>query len=246
LRGFRGSKKAVALILLSILALCWVTVYSSSLYQRRKGERFIADLKTFPFSTADFAQVRDFVLQHGGIPIQDSSLTAPSVCSVRDCVFRIQIGHPLSRPPAIRRLYRFFYPILTSIGFRPWLIDSQFEVQNGVLMRSATTVGQVKRVDWRAYDGLLIMEYWIHTDRSTTPYSRPDDRGDRYTVTRPHVTGPPIEILESWVVQTPAAPMNRVFDIDLHCFTTIFHGCSDLGALAPSAWQDREAALKSR
>ena len=82
-----------------------------------------------------------------------------------------------------------------------------------------------------------MIEYSIHTERAVTPYSRSTDRPNEYAVVAPHVTGPPTEILSAWVGQTPDAPMNHVFDVDLRCFTTILHGCSDLSALAPSAWQ---------
>jgi len=242
LRRFRRSKTGFVVVLLSILALCWLTLYFSSLYQRRRAQRLVADLRTFPFATADFTQVRDFVLQHGGVPIEESSQRPPFSCTVHDCMFQIWLGHPFSRPPTNQSLWQSLYPTLPSLGLRPWLIYAQFEVRSGVLMRSTTSVGQVKRRDWGTYDGLLTLEYSIHTERNATPYSRLGEGGADYTVTTPHVTGPPTELLESWVLQTPEAPMNRVFDIDLRCFTAIFHGCSDLGALAPSAWQQRQQA----
>jgi hypothetical protein len=105
-------------------------------------------------------------------------------------------------------------------------------------------VGQLRRSSWQTYNGLLTLEYSIHTERDATPYSRLSAQGGDYVVTRPHVTGPPTEALQSWVLQTSDAVMNRVFDIDVRCFTSVFHGCSGLGALAPSAWQKYEATLK--
>lgn len=237
MRSRRGLRKGFVIALLSLLVLCWLALYFSCLYQRRKAERFLADIKKFPFATADFEQVRDFVLQHGGMPAQHPSQTPPFVCTVSDCTFQIWIGHPFSRPPRNRWLWQSVYPMLPSVGLRPWAIYSQFEVRSDLLFRSTTTVGQLRRRDWRTYDGLLTLEYSVHTEQNATHYPRFGERDGDYAVSVPHVTGPPTEALEAWVLQRSDAPMNRVFDIDLHCFTSIFHACSNPGAFAPSAWQ---------
>jgi hypothetical protein len=237
LRRLRGSKKIFALSLLSIFAFSWSALYFSSLYQLRKAERLVADLRTFPFATADFAEVRDFVFQHGGIAMQELPQTPPSACTVQDCMFQIWLGRPFSRPPTNQWVWQSLYPTLPYLGLRPWTIYAQFEVRSGVLMRSITTVGQLRRKD--------IIEYSIHTERTVTPFFRSDELTNDYAVVVPHVTGPPTEALIAWVLQTPDAPMNQVFDVDLRCFTTIFHGCSDLGALAPSAWQHYRGKMKT-
>lgn len=233
MRRLRGSKKIFARIVLSVLAFAvfsWVALYLSSLYQCRKADRLVADLRTFPFATAGFAEVRDFSLRHGGAATQELSQTPPFACTVQACEFQIWLGHPFSRPPMNQWLWQSLYPTLPYVGLRPWIIYAQFEVRSGVLMRSTTTVGQLRR-------GGFIIEYSVHTGRTLTPYSRSDDRSNDYAVVAPHVTGPPTEALQAWVKQTSDAPMNQVFDVDLRCFTTIFHGCSNLSALAPSAWQ---------
>jgi hypothetical protein len=230
LRRLRGSKRICALTLTSILAFGWCALYLSSLYQCRKAERLLAHLRRFPFATAGFAEVRDFSLQYGGSPLREASQTSPFGCTEQVCTFQIWLGRPLSRPPMNQWLLQYLYPALPYVGLRPWIIFTEFEVRGGALMRSTTTVGQLKR-------GGFTIEYSIHTQRSATPYSRSDDRPNEYVVVAPHVTGPPTEVLSAWVVQTPDAPMNHVFDVDLRCFMTLFHGCSDLRALAPSAWQ---------
>ena len=238
MRRFCGSKKGFAVVLLLLVAVCWLALYLSSLYQRRRAQRLVGDLKAFPFATADFAQVRDFVVLHGGGPAQEPSLLPPFGCAASGCELEIWLGYPFSRPPVNQRLWQSVYPSLPFFGLRPWAVYARFEVQNGVLVRSTTIFGQIKRNDWSTYDGLLTVEYSVHTERAAT---RPVPSGS-YMVTTPHVTGPPTEALQSWVQQTSDAPMNSVFDIDLRCFTSIFHGCSNVGALAPSAWQRRQQA----
>src|SRR5690349_21157992 len=92
LRRLRGSKKICALILTSILAFSWFALYLSSLCECRKAERLLADLRRFPFTTAGFAEVRDFSLQHGGSPLQQVSPTLPFGCTEQVCTFQIWLG----------------------------------------------------------------------------------------------------------------------------------------------------------
>src|SRR6185437_9229191 len=103
LRRLRGSKKICALILTSILTFSWFALYLSSLYQCRKAERLLADLRRFPFATAGFAEVRDFSLQYGGAPLQEASQTPPFDCTEQVCTFQIWVGRPFSRPPMNQR-----------------------------------------------------------------------------------------------------------------------------------------------
>ena len=180
--------------------------------------------------TADFAEVRDFSLQHGGLATQELSQTPTFACTIQDCEFQIWLGRPFSRPPTNQWLWQSLYPTLPYVGLRPWLVWVRLEVRSGVLMRSTTTVGQLRR-------GGFTIEYSVHTGRNSTPYSRPDDRSHDYVVVAPHVTGPPTEVLQAWVKQTSDAPMDQVFDVDLRCFKTVFRGCSNLSVLAPAAWQ---------
>jgi len=244
LRGLARSKKIFVVILLFILAFSWLSLYLSSFYQRRKAEHLIAELRTFPFATAGFAEVRDFVLRHGGMAKPEPSQAPPFGCTAQGCMFQIWLGRPFSQPPTNQQVWQSLYPTLPYVGLRPWNVYVQLEVRNGVLMRSTTIVGQLRRGDMGTF-GLLTIEYSIHTERSSTPYSRSGDRTDDYLVLTPHVTGPPTKALSSWVVQSSDAPMNRVFDVDLRCLTTIFRGCSDPSALAPSAWQHYRARLET-
>ncbi len=168
LRRLRGARKIFTLILPSILAFSWLALYLSSLYQCRKAERLVADLRTFPFATAGFAEVRDFSLQHGGTATQEPFQTPPFACTVQACIFQIWLGRPFSRPPTNQWLWQSLYPTLPYLGLRPWVIYAQFEVQSGVLMRSTTTVGQLRRGD-------STIEYSIHTGRSLMHCFQPRD-----------------------------------------------------------------------
>jgi hypothetical protein len=225
------------------LALTWVVLYVGSRSQRRKAERLIADLRAFGFSGANFTAVRDFALQHGGVVAEGvPSQSPPFTCTVQNCMFDAWLGFPFSRPPANQRLWHSLYPNLPYLGLRPWVIYVNFEVRDGVLARSSTHIGQLKRAGLGSYAEL---EYSILTERTPTFYRPPAGRSDDFVVSKPHVTGPPTEAWGAWTLQASNAPMNRVFDIDLRCLTTILHGCSGLSALAPSAWQHYQAALKS-
>jgi hypothetical protein len=236
--------KIVALVMLSTIAFSWVVLYLSARYERRKAEHLIADLRVFPFATAGFAEVRDFALQHGGgVAGGGPSQTPPFTCTAQNCRFDIWLGRPFSRPPTNQWLRQPLYATLPYLGLRPWVVYADFEVRGGVLMRSRTQIGQLKRGALGGYMGLLTIEYSILTERTTTPYFRQTGRSDDYAVVKPHVTGPPTEAYQAWVLQAPDAPMTRVFDTDLRCLTTIIHGCSGLSDLAPSAWQHYQASF---
>jgi hypothetical protein len=49
------------------------------------------------------------------------------------------------------------------------------------------------------------------------------------------------------VLLTPDAPIQRAFDINVHCFSAVFRACRGLDELAPSAWAEYQAGrAKSR
>lgn len=68
----------------SLLALClfaWLVLYFDSVHQRIRAERLISDLKSFPFSSAGFAEARSVSARYGGKPFA-SPVREPG-CSVR-------------------------------------------------------------------------------------------------------------------------------------------------------------------
>jgi hypothetical protein len=58
------------------------------------------------------------------------------------------------------------------------------------------------------------------------------------------IEGPPQEVWLAWVPLVPNAPMSRVFELDLRCFSALWHGCAGYRELAPSAWTDHQASYK--
>jgi len=250
-RRFLKAAKILVLVLLSTSLVGWIVLCVSSLYERRRADRLFADLKKFPFATARFAEVRDFAIEHGGTVAEGPpSQTPPFTCTVQNCTFEIWLGHPFSRPLANQWLWQSLYPTLPYLGLRPWGVYVNLVVTGGELASSRTSIGQLKRGTLRDYKGLLEIEYSILTERPRTSLSFGQlssaiARSGDYAVFSVHVTGPPTEAWETWMLQTPDAPRDRVFDTDLRCLTSIIHGCSGLNSLAPSAWQHYQATLKT-
>jgi hypothetical protein len=44
--------RLIAPSLIAVLAISWLCLYLDSVYERRRAEHLVADLKSFPFSTA--------------------------------------------------------------------------------------------------------------------------------------------------------------------------------------------------
>lgn len=247
-RRFRGAFRFSVALLFVVFSCSWLWLYLASIHQRHKAERFTSDLRSFPFATAGFVEVRDLVLRHGGTALQTLPQNPPFTCTVRDCTCAVWIKHPLMRLPLEGRAAELLYSTLPYFGIRPWVVYARFEVNGGKLARSRTTIGQLRRGRMGTYEGLLPIEYAVSTDRTATPYSKIGDRGDVYVVSSPTaITGPPAEMWTAWILQTPDAPIGRAFDVDLRCFTAVMRGCAGLRQLAPSAWADHEAqAVKFR
>jgi hypothetical protein len=126
---------SVSLALLGALALGWLLFYLDSLHERRRAERLIAELKSFPFSTAGFPELRDLASRYGGSPVlqfpivhfpppglpqiappkaphpgdlQGQEVKVPMtgpICNIRDCTFEIDIA------PRLFKLLSFDTPV---------------------------------------------------------------------------------------------------------------------------------------
>jgi len=217
------------------IALSWTFVYVDSILQRRRAERLIADLKSFPFAIAGFNEVRELVARNRG-SIQHPPQTMSSDCPSRDCNFRIEINHPLIPLPLEGYIGQFEYEALVYAGIRPWGVRADFFIKEGKLSETATGIGQIYLE--KTWSGKTIpagREYRVFT--ASNGINNGGHPG--YTVIKPHVTGDG-EILETWAAQKAGVPMDRVFDVHLRCFTSILHGCRDFSELAPSAWADHE------
>ncbi len=131
----------------------------------------------------------------------------------------------------------WFGLVLVNSGIRPWAAGVDFEIKNGLLLESSTGVAQLKRSKFGSYEGLAPLGYSVRC----RAHSKNGEQNGNYIVFRPHITGGFADALIARVIQTPNAPMQRAFDINLQCFTAVFRACSGLDELAPSAWADFQA-----
>ncbi len=238
LRRFRGGLLRALSAFVIVFACCWFAIYLDSFYQRRRAERFLSDLRSFPFASAGFSEVRDLVTRNGGAGLQELPQRFPLTCTIRDCTFEVWIQHRLLRLPLESPTAELVYSTLPYFGIRPWVVYSRLEVKGGKLSRSDTQIGQLRRGKLKTYEGLLPIEYEVRTER---PQSL-DLGGSGYVVGPPSaITGPFEELWIAQVPQAPGAPVSRAFDVDLHCFTSILRGCTGFRELAPSAWADNQA-----
>jgi hypothetical protein len=238
LRRFRGGLLRGLGAFLTVLACCWLALYLDSVHQRQRAERFVSDLRSFPFASAGFVEVRDLAIRHGGAGLQELPQCFPLSCTIRDCTFEVWIKHRLLRLPLEPSTAELVYSTLPYFGIRPWVVHSRFEVKDGKLSGSVTQVGQLRRGRLKSYEGVLPIEYEVWTDRPQTL----DIGGAGYLVGPPSaITGPFEEVWIARVPQVPDAPASRAFDVDLRCFTSILHGCTGFRELAPSAWADNQA-----
>ena len=235
-----GLLRAVSAVLI-ILACCWLVIYLDSVYQRRRAERLLSDLRSFPFGSATFDEVRDLALRHGGFGVQSIPPRFPSGCTAQQCTFEVRIKHPLARLPLEGRSAELLYSALPYLAIRPWSVYSDFEIRGDRLETSSTQIAQLRRGKLRSYEGLLPITYQVWIDR----HLNMDLGKNGYRVGPPDgIEGPPQEVWLAWVSHAPDAPMSRVFDLDLHCLSAAWHGCSGFRELAPSAWADYETSFK--
>jgi hypothetical protein len=164
-------------------------------------------------------------------------------CTPRDCIFDIWIRPRLFNLPLNYETSRFLYSGLARVGLRPWVVSGRFEVRDGKLWESRTGVGQFRHARIASYEGLILLGYEvISMSRAEALNShRPE-----YAVGVPHVTGTVSDDLSTWIVQASNAPINRAFDIRLHCLTTVSRACRGFAELAPSAWGDYQAEKQLR
>jgi hypothetical protein len=266
---FRRAVLSASLALVGVLALGWLLLYLDSLHERRRAEHLIADLKSFAFANAGFFEVREIANRYGGSAIQplplqqlrppgpplrkspsvaDSEERAPQArtgrdCTPQHCIFEVHIRpHPFDQSLDDQKLW-FLYTALGSVGLRPWVVYARFEVRDGTLWESLAGVGQFKPARIGAYKGLVPQGYQVvYMSRANAL----DSHRPEYAVGVPHITGTVSDELWTWIAQAPNAPINRAFDVRLHCLTTVSHACRGFAEIAPSAWSDYQAEKESR
>ena len=223
-----------------VVVFSYLVLYMDSVHQRRKAERFISELKVFPFATAGFDETRDFALRFGGHAVQSVPQKPPFTCTVRDCAFVLRI-----KPSAVSVFNgesepkRLLGLALLRLGIRPWGLTAVFRVHNGKLEESRIDVGQFRQGGTGRYQGPIEISYSVRTARVWPSPFPPPELHNNYLLTRPSaITGPPAEILIVHLLQSPDAPTTRAFDLRLDCLSTILCGCRNFSELAPSPWAD--------
>jgi hypothetical protein len=269
-RRVRSAVLSASLTFVGALALGWLWLYLDSLHERERAELLIADLKSFPFATARFVEVRELANRYGGTAVQSFRVlqflppgpplikfpgsTDPQermplvrtrpICTPQDCIFDIWIRPRLFNLPLNYETSWFLYSGLAHVGLRPWVVGGRFEVRDGKLWESRTGVGQFRHARIRSYEGLILLGYQVI---SMSRAKALDDRiRQEYAVGVPHVTGTISDDLSTWIVQAPNAPINRAFDVRLHCLTAVSHTCRGFADLAPSAWGDYQAGKSAQ
>jgi hypothetical protein len=258
-------RRVVCSSLLAFLGLCalgWLWLYLDSLYELRRAEHLIADLKSLPFSSAGFHEVRDFVNLHGGAPIlqfpnlqstppglpqidEEGHLQMPAVgqyptCTPQDCRFEITVKPRVWRISMIlmsERTPSWIPSALASFGIRPWIVGVDFEIHDGLLLESRTAVAQMKHSNFGSYSGLASLGYSIHW----RAHLKNGEQNGNYILFKPHITGVFADVLIARVISSSNVPMQRAFDINLHCFTAVFRACNGLDELDHSAFADFQA-----
>ena len=137
-----------------VVACSWVSLYLDSVHQRRKAERLILNLKSFPFATSGFVEVRELAERYGGMaiqqfplvnfpqsgyPVKDSlgHLQMPLLedggltCTVRDCTFEIWIRPWHLRTFPRGRAEMLLISVLEHIGICPWGVNATLKSKTG-------------------------------------------------------------------------------------------------------------------
>jgi|SRR5208283_277835 len=267
----RSTVRSPLLAIIGVFASSWLLLYLDSLHERRRAEHLIADLKSFPFATAGFPEVRELANRYGGTAVQSFPLlqflppgpplnrfpgspgwreevplpqvrTLPT-CTPQDCIFDVWITPRLWRHdlPFSCKASAFLGSVLAYLGLRPWAVSVRFEVREGKLWESRTGAAQDRHAKSGSYEGLIPLGYGVI---SLSRANASNSLRSEYAVGVPHVTGAVSDDLQAWFVQVPDAPIKRAFDIHTHCLTAVVHSCRGFADLAPTAWADYQAELK--
>lgn len=264
-RHFRTGVRRTALGLLVVVACSSVLLYVDSVHQRRKAERLISDLKSFPFARAGFGEVRELAERNGGAAIQQFPLVnfpqygypvkdplghlqmpllenGEPTCTVRDCTFGVWIRPWHLRAFPRDRAEMLLLSVLEHLGIRAWGVDATFKIKDGKLSETHTGFGRFGPATLGRFTGQVPLAYEV----VSATHLEYGDRSPDYVVFAPHVTGGPAEGLSAWFLQTPNAPTRRAYDVDLRCVTAIWLDCGGLSELAPSAWADYQSELNKK
>lgn len=260
-RRFHVTVRLVMRLVLVFIACSWLFLYLDSVYQRRRAESLVADLKSLDFATAGFPEIRDLVIRNGGIAVHRDSLpTLPDfgnplpsdprgnfvfnrpgpVCTRQNCNFQLFITSRLARLPLQGRTEELFYSTLPYLGVRTWALGAIFEVRKGKLERSDMRVSdfRIDRLELGYPRRLIPLGYEVETLLRDSPrFDLCRNQDYRVFLDHGHPVKMPQNVLHTCVLQTARTPTKRAFDMNLRCLNGIFRGCT-FDELAPSAWAD--------
>lgn len=243
-----------AIILAVVLILGWLFSFLDSFHKRQRAEHFISELKSFPFATAGFGDVRALMdrnggtslqqfpnwrLPHIGLPHGPTPTLVPEgggpTCTVQDCIFEIRINpRPLGLVPNSRAAI-FLRSVLAHVGIRPWGVFATFEIKRGRLDRSRTQIGQASISEMSNAYGFL--DTRLYTVECVLDH--PANLDSRDYVVGPQANNLNVEnFLMARLVRPSSESTRKAFDVHLGCFTTVARSCNGFHELAPSAWAE--------
>jgi hypothetical protein len=248
---FRKIAKASLASVLVLSIVGWLYLYTDSIVKRRRAERLISGLKSFPYSTAGFSETRDFVDRNGGtalVQYPDVNLSAPNPpvadenghtlqptvetfprCDKENCAFEIWVK-PRSFVLASMNHSNWRCSLLTFLGLRPWVSGGRFEVAAGHIKKVSFSVSQVSI---RRIEGERL---FVPVGYTVSMFDDQLDQAiDGFWVDRPHISIP-VDALSAKVEMGSKSAIKRGMDVQLLCLTDIFQSCGDVSEIAPSAW----------
>jgi hypothetical protein len=166
-------------------------------------------------------------------------------CSSTHCSFTISLGYGWTWPPSLI----YGTDILRKVGIRVSRFDGSVQVRDGHVIRTVFEV-------WtEAKRGAPFGQWLVVTTELTDHFPQSDYyRGRRlgledhpnHYVTKPHLsTSGRGEILVAAVTpDATSTEIERAFDFRLSCTSSLV-GCSELGDLLPTAWEDYVALERS-
>jgi hypothetical protein len=167
-RRFRAGVRPIFLVSFTVFSCGLALVVLRLGLPAAKSESLMAGLKSFPFASAGFSDVRELAIHHGGTAVQQfppftiatlrralprlgrgkvriPRIPAGPICTAQDCTFEIWTKTRLARLPLERRAAELLYTALPYLGIRSWILYSGFGVSGGKLEGSRTTVGEERR-----------------------------------------------------------------------------------------------------
>ena len=231
--------KLILFLLLAVPSLTWVVLRASLVVKARQAQALLSQVKALRVRESAFADARKLADQyHGRVDYQGEP------CTFEKCTYAIFLGPSWDQQP------NFLGNALRFVGIRTYRADGSVQVRDGRIMEVAFDVdteaklgaagGQWIAASAKVSDHFSRSDYYTGRDRGL------DEHPNRQ-VRHPHFTtsGGGQIILSEVTADANARDRTRAFDIRLSCISSL-QGCSDLRALAPSAWEDLMTATEEQ